>query len=480
MPQNHKGLKRTLVLLLLTFASLASGQKENYTWDNLNELLNKIHAPAFKEAKYNITDYGAVANSGAPATKAIQKAIDSCNKNGGGIVVVPPGIFYTGPLRLKSNVNLHLSEGSILRFSTNPDDYLPVVLTRWEGVDCYNYSPLIYAYQQENIAITGKGILDGQASDSSWWRWKGRGKFGWKEGMESQSSPEGRDMLMKFEVNNTDIKKRIMGKGHYLRPPFVELYKCKNILLEDFTLNRAPFWQLHPLLSENITIRGVRAESRGPNNDGCDPESCKDVLIENCYFSTGDDCIAIKSGRNNDGRRWNIPSENIVIRNCVMKDGHGGVVIGSEVSGGCRNVFVYDCKMNSPELDRAIRIKTNAMRGGIVENIYVKNIEIGQVKEAILKINCMYETKSAEGDHMPLVRNIHLSDITSKKSQYPIYIIGLSNNNVVRDIYVSNSKFDGVAKKCEITGVEDLHIDNVYVNGSLLNLKQQFTNSQHK
>ena len=153
-----------------------------------------------------------------------------------------------------------------------------------------------------------------------------------------------------------------------------------------------------------------------------------------------------------------------------MKDGHGGVVIGSEVSGGCRNVFVYDCKMNSPQLDRAIRIKTNALRGGIVENMYVKNIEVGQVKESILKINCMYETKSEEGDHLPLVRNIHLSDITSKKSQYPIYIIGLNRSNVVRDIYVSDSKFDGVAKECKITGVKDLHIDNVYVNGSLLTI----------
>lgn len=462
---------KSLVLLPFIFAqSILFGQTKDFTWDNLDKLISAIKAPVFPDHTYNIVDFGAVPNSLTPATKAIQAAIDSCNQHGGGEVLVPKGTFHTGALRLKSNVNLHLSEGSVLKFSTNPNDYLPVVLTRWEGVDCYNYSPLIYAYQQQNIAITGKGILDGQASDSTWWAWKGGSWLGQNGDTKNQLNPDGRAMLMKFEENNTPVKQRIMGAGHYLRPPFVELYQCKNILLEGFTIHNAPFWQLHPLLSQNITIRGIHAESRGPNNDGCDPESCSDVLIENCYFSTGDDCIAIKSGRNNDGRRWNIPSQNIVIRNCSMNDGHGGVVIGSEVSGGCRNVFVYDCKMNSPELDRAIRIKTNTLRGGVIENVYVKNIEVGQVREAILKINCMYETNSDKGDHIPIIRNIHLSNITSKKSQYPLYLIGLRNHDAVENIYVSNSRFNGVSKACKITGVKNLRINNVYVNGNPLKI----------
>jgi polygalacturonase len=442
-----------------------SGQELELSWVDTAKILSAVREPVFKEKTYPITDYGAIGDGSTHCTEAINKAISQCSEGGGGIVVVPGGKYITGPIHLKSNVNLHLDDNAVLLFSTDPNDYLPVVLTRWEGVDCYNYSPLIYAYQQQNIAITGKGILDGQADSIHWWPWKGKKSFGWNDSLDSQLNDEGREMLMTFDSDQVPVKQRVMGEGHFLRPPFIQFIQCQNILIEDITIHNAPFWQIHPLLSENITIRRVNANSTGPNNDGCDPESCKNVLIENCYFNTGDDCIAIKSGRNNDGRRWEIPSENIVIRNCEMKAGHGGVVIGSEISGGCRNVFVTDCRMNSPNLDRAVRIKTNALRGGTIENIFVRNLEIGQVKEAVLKINCLYETNSETGDYPPSIHHICLENITSARSIYPIYIIGMKKYNCISDIFVKNSHFNGTAQGNRINGVENIKFDNVFING---------------
>ena len=192
-----------------------------------------------------------------------------------------------------------------------------------------NYSPLIYAFEQQNIAVTGKGTLDGGASDDNWWKWARRGPGG-------AGSPARPDAQRLREMGNTGVpvRERIFGQGHFLRPPFIQPYRSRNILIEGVTIINSPFWEMHPVLSQNVTVRGLNIKTHGPNNDGCDPESSKDVLIEDCIFDTGDDCIAIKSGRDDDGRRVGVASENIIIRNCIMKDGHGGVVIGSEISGG--------------------------------------------------------------------------------------------------------------------------------------------------
>ncbi len=457
--------KLTIIFLILSGTGSVKSQDNSEYWEKADEIVRSIQEPEFKNVQYRITDFGAVEGGIIKCTEPINTAIRECSENGGGTVLIPKGIYLTGPIRLKSKVNLHFEEGAILKFSTTTADYLPIILTRWEGVDCYNYTPLIYAYQEDNFAITGKGILDGQADNSNWWPWKGKSAFGGNPELNNQSHPESRSRLMEFNENEIPVEGRTFGEGHYLRPPFIQAYQCKNILFEDITIINSPFWVIHPLLSENIIIRGVKVNSLGPNNDGCDPESSKNILIENCYFNTGDDCIAIKSGRNNDGRRWNIPSENIVVRNCEMQDGHGGVVIGSEISGGCRNVFVYDCKMNSPHLDRAIRIKTNAERGGVIENLYVKNIEIGEVKEAILRINCIYETKSEAGKYPPLIQNIHLEDITSQKSKYPVYLTGFNSRECIKDVSLVNVKFNGVEKECRIEGVTNLVLKNVYING---------------
>ena len=272
-------------------------------WNHVPEILKKIVAPKFPDRKFNIINYGASADGKTLCTKAFEKAIDACSKAGGGLVEVPEGTFLTGAIHLKSNVNLHISGRAVVKFSTNSKDYLPLVHTRYEGIECMNYSPLIYAYGQENIAVTGKGLLDGQASNEYWWWWTGSKRFGWKEGMPSMRDEGNREALSKMNDEKVPLDKRILGEGHYLRPTMVEFYKCKNILIQGVTLKDAPFWLLHPTLSTNITIDGITTNSLGPNNDGCDPESCSFVHIKNCVFIDGDDCIAIKSGRNNDGMK---------------------------------------------------------------------------------------------------------------------------------------------------------------------------------
>ena len=381
---------------LLFFLLLFQGEKfkivDTNGWDHLDKIISEIQPPTFPDQTFLITDFGAVGDGATDCTNAFKEAIEKCSKNGGGKVVVPEGNFLTGAIHLKSNVNLYISENAVIKFSTDKSKYLPVVFTRWEGVECMNYSPLIYAYEQENIAVTGKGILDGQGSLENWWNWKGRSDVGWTEGQPRQN--EDRDKLFEMGDNNVPPEERIFGQNHYLRPNFIQPYKCKNILIEGVTFKNSPMWFIHPVLSENVSVINVTVDGLGPNNDGCDPESCKDVLIKGCNFNTGDDCIAIKSGRNTDGRRVNVLSENIVVQDCMMKEGHGGVVIGSEISGGVRNVYAENCEMSSPNLERAIRIKTNAIRGGVIENIFVRNIKVGQVKEAVIKINYYYE----EGD----------------------------------------------------------------------------------
>jgi polygalacturonase len=304
-------------------------------WTEAAAILARIVPPRFPPRDVVITAFGASGDGAKDCTGAIREAIAACAAAGGGRVVVPAGTFLTGAIHLKSRVNLHLSAGATLRFSRDPRHYLPLVFTRWEGVELMNYSAFIYAFEQENIAITGPGILDGNASDTHWWPWKGRDP----KAPEAPNQLAARAKLIEMAANGVPVPERVFGEGSYLRPNFVQPYRCKNVLIEGVTLINSPMWELHPVLCTNVTVRNVTINSHGPNNDGCDPESCRDVLIEDCTFDTGDDCIAIKAGRDADGRRVNTPSENIIVRGCTMKDGHGGVVIGSEVSGGVRNVF---------------------------------------------------------------------------------------------------------------------------------------------
>ncbi len=403
-------------------------------WESLPDVLARIKAPEFPARDFPITEFGA--RPGTDATAALRAAIGACAQAGGGRVVVPAGEWLTRPLQLLSNVNLHVAAGATLKFSTNPGDY-PLVLTRWEGIECLNYSALIYAHGQENIAVTGEGTLDGQADWDTWWSWCDK-----RQGAVKQKPA--RDRLLVMGETNVPVDQRVMGEGSYLRPNFIQPYQCRNILIAGVTLVRSPMWELHPVLSQNITVRGVKISSHGPNNDGFDPESCRDILVEDCVFDTGDDCIAIKSGRNNDGRRVNVPSENIVIRRCVMKDGHGGVVLGSECTGGIRNVFVEQCEMDSPNLDRALRLKDNAVRGGVLENVFMRDVKIGRVGEAVLTVDLLYE-EGAKGAFMPVVRNVQLERITSSGSPRVLFIRGFPGATI-EGLRLTDSVFRGVTE----------------------------------
>lgn len=430
--KGNGGMSESINMLASSTGLSAAG------WQDYDKILSRIKAPVFANKEFNIMDFGAVSDGKTDATEAITKAIETCHTSGGGKVIIPKGTFFTGAIHLKSNVNLHISEGALLKFSTDTSKY-PRVFTRWEGVECMNFSPLIYAFGQENIAVTGTGMLDGQSDYDNWW--------GWNDNRVERSKRRqvaDRAKLMDMGEKGVPPDQRVFGEGYLLRPTFIQFYHCRNILIEGVTIIRSPMWELNPVLSSNITIRGVKIDSYGPNNDGCDPECCQDVLIEECVFASGDDCIAIKSGRNNDGRRVNVASENIIIRNCHMKDGHGGVVLGSECSGHIRNVFVDNCNMDSPELDRALRFKNNAVRGGILENVFMRNVKVGTVKEAILTIDLVYE-EGANGKFMPTVRNVQLDNVVSSNSPRVMFIVSYEGATI-DNIQFSNCVFNGVEK----------------------------------
>jgi polygalacturonase len=447
------------------------GQSADQVWMEGERTAAAVQQPVISAKVFPITKYGASVKGTADKNgKAIAKAIDAASKAGGGNVVVPAGDYLTGPITLKSKINLVVEKGATLKFSTNQADYLPVVLTRWEGIDCYTLHPLIYAIDAQDVAITGEGTIDGQASNDNWWSMSGSPRFGWKEGMKSQRLPGlGRPKLTGFEQNNVPVDQRVMGLDDALRPQLINFYRCERVKIEGVTLRNSPFWVIHPVFVDHLTVRKVSIISHGPNSDGCDPESSKNVLIEDCFFDTGDDCIAIKSGRNNDGRKWNIPSENIVVRNCKMKNGHGGVVIGSEISGGFRNLWVENCVMDSPELDRVIRIKTSLCRGGIIENVFVRNVTVGQCKEAVLKINLAYEPKEeCNRSFPPLVRNVILQNVTSNKSRYGVYIVGLDDVVNVSDISLTNCVFNGVKDGDNIKGAKNISYVNYKLNSQVI------------
>lgn len=447
-------------LLTLLAAACTAPTPSERAWTTIYpEIESKIVAPTFPDKTFDIRDFGATPDT--VCHEAINAAIAKCNAEGGGRVVVPAGTWLTGALTLLSNVDLHLEEGAVLLFSDNLDHY-PLVRTRWEGMDCYNYSPMIYAYRQENIAVTGKGTIDGGASKANWWSMVWDSDTDWeKERRNTQRY--GRPLLLEWMIAGKPVEERRMGHGYGMRPQLVSPFECKNILVEGVTMIRSPFWNLHPVFCENVTVRGVTFNNEGPNGDGCDPESCNYVLIENCHFNTGDDCIAIKAGRDEDARRHNVPSQNIIVRNCKMNNGHGGVVVGSEIASGYRNLFVENCEMDSPRLDRAIRIKTNARRGGVIEHIYVRNVKVGQCKEAVLKINLIYDKKSVgDATFYPTVQHVYLENVTSGKSRYGICVTALDTLSNVHDIYLKDCRFENVEKEQSISGLcDEIHLDNV-------------------
>ncbi len=379
---------------------------------------------------FDVREFHAAGDGRTKDTAAITSAIAAAAKAGGGMVHFPPGKYLTGAIHFKSRVALDLDAGATILFSTDPADY-PLVRTRWESTDCYNFSPLIYGYGLEHIAITGQGTLDGQ----------GKAWHGW-QGAHSEKTIE---RLREMGEQNTPLEQRKFGTvADGLRPQMIQFFACRDVRIEGVTVTGAPFWTIHPAYCTNVVIRGVTIDTTGPNTDGIDPESSRDVLIENCKLSTGDDCIAIKSGRDADGRRVGIPCENITVQNCQMGHGHGGVAVGSEMSGGVRHVRVSHCTMNGT--DNAIRIKTMRGRGGVVEDVVITDLKLTDIKKNAFEITMFYKQTPDEplSERTPALRDIHLSDVTCDGAGSAFTLRGLTErpveNVTVKNLKISATK----------------------------------------
>jgi polygalacturonase len=377
------------------------------------------------------------------ARVAIQTAIDNLTKIGGGRVQIPAGEWYiAGPLRLTSNINLHLEDGAILRFSDDPDDYLPAVLTRWEGTELFGYSPLIYAYHAHNIAITGKGTIHGnRSSKGSDWEW-------------NQGSQQKR--LRAMGRDGEPVQDRLFGKRGMLQPSLIQFFGCSTAMIDGVTTKDAPLWGIHLVYSSDITVRNVHVDSFASNNDGIDVDSSYRVLIEKCSFKTGDDCIAIKSGRDLDGRYIATPSEKIVIRECTMETSKSaGIAIGSEMSGGIRDVFIHGCTMGT--VDTVIDVKSNLDRGGMVERIRAWDINVEQCG-TVLEVTTAYHSY-AGGEFPPLIKDIELARVSIKQARRGVVIRG-NPRAPIQDVQVSHL----IIKECAIPA-EISHAERVSARG---------------
>ena len=465
-------MKKFLTLIVALMTSFIAMNAQQDAWNTVyKQIESRIKAPEFKNKTYKAAVKQK--NSAKQNQQIINKTIAKCSKAGGGKVVIPAGKYQTGAITLMSNVNLCIEKDAELVFAFDRSLY-PLVYTRWEGLDLWNYQPCIYAIDCKNIALSGEGTINGNGNnEGNWWYMKGMKEHGWHDGVDEwqgTASKGTRAELLKMSDNGVPAKERKFGMGKGLRPQLVNFVRCENVLIENVKLLNSPFWVMHPLFCKNLTVRGVYVFNEGPNGDGCDPESCEDVLIENCTFHTGDDCIALKSGRNADGRKADIPCKNIIVRKCKMEDGHGGVVVGSEISGGADYVFAEDCDMDSPNLDRVLRIKTNTCRGGIIQNIFMRNIRVGQCREAVMRTNLVYEPNEiAERGHIPTVRNVYMENVTCKKSKYGILINGLDDSDNVYNINVKNCRFEGLtAEPLYKTGkCHDIKLENVTVSAAI-------------
>lgn len=390
-----------------------------------------IQIPVFPKRDFVVTQFGS--KQGGDISESIRKAIAACHDAGGGRVVIPPGKWLTGKIHFKSNVNLHLEKGATLSFSGNPDDYLPAVQSSWEGHECFNYSPLVYAFNCTSVAITGKGTLEAQMD--TWKNWMAR----------PPAHVEALKKLYTMASTNVPVEQRQMAQGeNHLRPHFIQFNRCRNVLIEGVRIRNSPFWTVHLLLCDSVVIRGLDIHADGHNNDGIDPEMTRNLLVENCRFDQGDDAIAIKAGSNQDGWRLGTPAENIVIRNCTVVAGHQLVAIGSELSAGIRNVYVHDCRFVNDKADvrNLLFIKTNHRRGGFVENIHMENIEANGIRESVLGIetDVLYQWRNLVSTHetrITKIQGIHVRNVKVDSSATPFRILG-DKREPVTDVSLDN------------------------------------------
>jgi polygalacturonase len=448
-----------ICLALLASSALVHAQTGSVSHDEIVVkapfAMPPIKIPVFPQRDFVITDFGARPDSQAKNSEAIRQAIDACNRAGGGRVVVPAGEWLTGPIHLKSNVNLYLAKDSVLFFSGDPKDYLPAVQSSWEGWECFNYSPLIYAFECENVAVTGQGML--QPKMETWEVWFAR----------PPAHMEALKRLYTMGSKGVPVAQRQMTEGDAnLRPQLIQLNRCRNVLIEGVTIRNSPFWTIHLLLCDSVVVRRVDISAHGHNNDGIDPEGTCNLLVEDCRFDQGDDAIVIKSGTNQDGWRLNTPSENIVVRHCTVINGHQLVAIGSELSGGVRNVYVHDCRFDSatPAFDpfNVLYIKTNRRRGGFVENITMENIDASGVR---FKMG---------------VFGIETDVLYQWRTLVPTYEERLTS---IRGITMRNVKVGATATPFRILGDKDLPVKDVVLDaitiGTVRGQKSRYENAEN-
>jgi polygalacturonase len=432
---------------------------ESGAWSQANIIEASIARPRIPRREQSIRAHGAVQD--ADVRPAVTAAIAALAAQGGGRVVVPSGNWLCdGPIHLRSNIELHLESGATLRFSPNPQSYLPVVLTRWEGTDCYNYSPFIYARDCHDVALTGPGVIDGQGA-AHWLPWRPE-----QRAAQTRLRDMGRD--------GVPVEQRVFGEGHKLRPHFVQFHSCERVLVDGTTLLDSPFWLIHPVYCSDVIVRNVTARSRHINSDGVDPDSSRRVLIEHCHFDVGDDGVAIKSGRDQDGWRVARPSEDIVIRNCRYSgETGGGVAIGSEMSGGVRNVFIENWTL--PRANHALYFKANLDRGGLITDVHIRNIACGETDSVLIFTNDYHSYRG--GDYPPRFERVTVENVNCDRTRMALHIFG-HPRAPVRDVTLRDITVATAQVPLELRDIEGVRFENVRINGRIISASDaQETNS---
>lgn len=438
-----------------------------------------IKEPSFKKDTINIVQNGAIADGLMLNTQSIQKSIDACSKKGGGVVLIPTGLWLTGPIRLQSNVNLHLSHNAVLLFTKDFNQY-PLVQGNWEGLPAWRNQSPISGTDLQNIAITGDGLIDGNGDA---WRmikkdkltdaeWKDKVKSGGvlsadgKTWYPSEKSLKGSLTKNPGKVEPNKTAKDYEDIKDFLRPNLLVLTNCNNVLLEDFTIENSPAWTTHTLLTNNLIVRNLTVKNpwNAQNSDGIDVESCKNVLIENSRFDVGDDGICIKSGRDEEGRKRGVPTENVIVRNNIVYHAHGGFVIGSEMSGGAKNIWVSDCSFIGTDI--GLRFKTTRGRGGIVENIHIKNITMANILYDAILFDMYYMAKDPkDGQGNPAIQNYPVTDATPQ----------------FRNFDIENVVVNGAKRGIFVRGLPEMNIKNIQMKNITIqsNIGMECTEAQN-
>ena len=475
-------------------ANAANDGKYGHLYKNLPFEMQQVTAPVFPGNEVNLKDFGAKGDGSSLCTDAFAKAIDALAQKGGGRLVVPQGVWYTGPIALKSNINLHLEKGAVILFSPDLDLY-PLISTSFEGLDTRRCQSPISGYNLVNVAITGDGVIDGngeywrpvkreKVTDKQWKAFTSRGgafknpKF-W---FPSAGALKG-DSLANMNVpTGVNTEAEWNSIKHYLRPVMVSLVNCKNVWLNGVIFQNSPAWNIHPLMCENLLVEDVQVRNPAfaQNGDGIDIESCKNVLVVNSTFDVGDDGICIKSGKDEDGRRRGVPCENVIVNGCTVFKGHGGFVVGSEMSGGVKNIYVSDCQFLGTDV--GLRFKSTRGRGGVVEDIHIKNISMFDIQTDAITFDLYYGGKSAvesleDGDEnkqkdtkkfkvdetTPCFRDINISHVICRRARRAAYFNGLPEmpvaNITITDLEVNNAK-EGIV----VNNTKGVTLNNISVS----------------